>query len=709
MAGKIIKISVFFIMLFSFFLSGCTNEDIINFSKGNGFYIIENNQMKLRFDNQMKCNVYRKAEDKWLSIIKEDNVPHYIVVNDTEVKDFNVNEEKIIILNNEFGKGKRLKLTGTAEGPLESLIEKVLYIDMYERFPEAALVSVEYRNVNSTPGLFIEKEINNNFKLDASLLNEKNDKNSFWILQGGTYKTRSDWIRPVTKDFSFENYQGQRMEKGEFGGGLPVLDVWNKETGFFIGSIREKPTLISLPAFVDNNGYFNIGIQYIRKNMKFGKEVYKSIPTVIGVHRGDFYNALKMYSEIMGCKGFKMLKPTESVYEAIWCGWGFGMDFTTKQMIDMIPLLKELNIKVVTVDAGWFYINGDFFPRKDTFPNGDADMRKFVKTFHDNGFLVKLWITPCVAGPKLSKEHPEWLLRERDGNPKLVKIFMPRGDTFYLCPALKEVQEYHRQLYGKIISDWGYDGLKMDMGCINSISECYAEDHKHNYPEESVEALPEIYKTISEEVLKLKPYAILELCPCGTFPSFYKMPYYNQPLASDPNSQWQVRHKGKVFKSIMGPYAAYYGDHVERFYKKSNYASMIGVGGIPGTMFVPKYEDQIEYHRKNCPTYLTPERKVNLKKWFGIYREYKLSKGEYLNLYDIAYDKPETHVVKKDNIFYYAFYAPEWDGEVEFRGLDDRDYTIIDYVNNKELGKIKGSGKLKLQFKEYLLVKAVAN
>jgi len=38
------------------------------------------------------------------------------------------------------------------------------------------------------------------------------------------------------------------------------------------------------------------------------------------------------------------------------------------------------------------------------------------------------------------------------------------------------------------------------------------------------------------------------------------------------------------------------------------------------------------------------------------------ARGEYLNLYDIAFDKPEAHVIAKDGKIYYAFYASEWDG-----------------------------------------------
>ena len=70
------------------------------------------------------------------------------------------------------------------------------------------------------------------------------------------------------------------------------------------------------------------------------------------------------------------------------------------------------------------------------------------------------------------------------------------------------------------------------------------------------------------------------------------------------------------------------------------YQLTIGTGGVPGTFST--YLDN--YHEK----------------WLNIYQKYQLSKGEYLNLYDIGFDYPEAHVIKKDGSFYYAFYTHPW-------------------------------------------------
>jgi alpha-galactosidase len=56
---------------------------------------------------------------------------------------------------------------------------------------------------------------------------------------------------------------------------------------------------------------------------------------------------------------------------------------------------------------------------------------------------------------------------------------------------------------------------------------------------------------------------------------------------------------------------------------------------------------------------------------------------------------------------YYAFFAPDWDGELELRGLDSRSWRIMDYENGTDLGSVKGpAGRIRAGFKRRLLVEA---
>jgi alpha-galactosidase len=85
-----------------------------------------------------------------------------------------------------------------------------------------------------------------------------------------------------------------------------------------------------------------------------------------------------------------------------------------------------------------------------------------------------------------------------------------------------------------------------------------------------------------------------------------------------------------------------------------------------------------------------------------------LSQGQYVGgLYDIGFDKPETHVIRKGKTMYYAFYAPHWTGAITLRGLPPGKYKVVDYVHDKPLGTVQGpTGELKVEFDKSLLVEA---
>jgi alpha-galactosidase len=127
----------------------------------------------------------------------------------------------------------------------------------------------------------------------------------------------------------------------------------------------------------------------------------------------------------------------------------------------------------------------------------------------------------------------------------------------------------------------------------------------------------------------------------------------------------------------------------------------MGVGGVVGTQFVIPSLIQ-----KRSKSDLTPSREREFEKWLGIYREKMLSKGQYLGqLYDIGFDAPEAHAIRKDQTMYYAFFAKQWKGPVELRGLEDRNYSVVDYIAGKTLGTVSGHrAHLPVEFNGHLLL-----
>jgi len=177
-----------------------------------------------------------------------------------------------------------------------------------------------------------------------------------------------------------------------------------------------------------------------------------------------------------------------------------------------------------------------------------------------------------------------------------------------------------------------------------------------------------------------------------------------------------------MYKALLGPQAAVYGDHVELSEMTpvghgnwsehgSDFASTLGTGGVLGTKFVwpdpgPKFK----------PVALTSEKDAHWKKWIGLYNEKMLSKGEFRDLYVSGYDTPEAYAIEKDGKMYYAFFADKesgsFTGEVELRGLKAGSYRVLDYVDGKDLGTVQAEAgkvpKLKTDFKEHLLLEVSA-
>src|SRR5262249_45190878 len=288
----------------------------------------------------------------------------------------------------------------------------------------------------------------------------------------------------------------------------------------------------------------------------------------------------------------------------------------------------------------------------------------------------------------------------RDGAPQSISWW----NSFYLCPAYGDTVAYTEALVRRFIGEWGFAGLKVDGQHLNAVAPCYNPAHRHARPEESVEKLQDFLHAMYESARRIDPQVVLELCPCGTSYSFFNLASMNQAPASDPESSWQVRHKGKTLKALMGPSAAFAGDHVELSDGGNDFASTIGIGAIASTKFTWPRD------RKGEKGFLlSPQKEAQWRRWSALYNEKRLAEGRYcVELYDIGFEKPEAHCVTKDGRYYYAFYAERWDGSIELRGLENRQYAITDYWSGKKVGTASATAsRLRVAFQGFLLLEAV--
>ncbi|MBO4475598.1 MAG: alpha-galactosidase [Bacteroidales bacterium] len=494
-----------------------------------------------------------------------------------------------------------------------------------------------------------------------------------WTFQPTSSSERRDWAFPVEDGFFQRNYLG--MNDSDYGGGIPMVSLWNSDVNVSVGLAEPQLRLVSMP--VSCKGGRTTAC--IRKDfdepvvLQPGDTLHAPVQFVMQT-KGDFFNPLRQFSLFMQDRfGIKAPVSPEDAFEPVWCAWGYERQFTVDEVIGTLPKVVELGFKWVDVDDGYQICEGDW-EANDRI--GPAGMRRMTDAIHAAGLKAKLWWAPLAADPesRLANEHPELLLVQKDGTHEDISWW----DSWYLSPVNKGTMDYTLALVDRFLVDWGFDGFKLDGQHLNLSAPDYNPASGLSYPEEAPERHPEFFKGICERAQADKPGAVVQVCPCGCAVNYYYLPYINQAVASDPTSSLQIRQKRKAY-AAMCPDLAYYADHVELSDGGLDFPSQIGVGGIIGTKFT--WPEPNPAATENGGSLLTPEKERLLRKWVPIYTEKMLSRGEYLNLYDLGFDKPEAHVIRKDGAMYYAFYAPAWNGEpIVLRGLEDKTYTVTEYA-----------------------------
>jgi alpha-galactosidase len=650
---------------------------------------IESPALRIEFDQDMRSRVIARFNGRD-EPIGDFSTSETVKGSERSWNHFALGAQKKERISDLYGPGEKLTLAGRS-----GVLEKKLSVTLYDNFPNLAVFDVSYMNVGKS-ALKILAWSNNAYTVDAQ---PASAQVPFWSFQSGSYERRPNWLVPLHTGFTQQNYLG--MNASDYGGGTPIVDVWRKDVGIAVGDVEPRPLLISLPVSMPDAQHARLSVQYRHDRVLQHGESFHTFRTFAAVHRGDYFETLLTYRRFMVKQGFEMAKAPDSAYGAIWCAWGYGRHVQPQQVYDTLPTVKRMGFTWVTLDDGWQNNYGDWQLDPKKFPNGDADMRAMVKRIHQEGFKAQLWWSPLSAVPdsQLLREEPELALENRDGSRRKISWW----NSYYLCPANSRVVQYHEALVRKILVDWGFDGLKLDGQHMNGVPACYNPAHHHKSPEDSVEALPDFFRAIYDTAQKAKPGSLVEFCPCGTAYSFFTMPHFNMSVASDPESSFQVRSKGKTIKGLMGDDIPYFGDHVELSDHHDDFASTLGIGGVVGTQFV--LPSLVEKH---SDLDLTPDREKLFQKWLDLYRQKGLSRGQYLGtLYDIGFDLPEAHVIRKDKTMYYAFFAPKWKGALELRGLDDRSYHVFDYVEGTDFGVVHGPvAHLSADFSKHLLLEA---
>ena len=676
------------------------------------FVELTSEHIQIRFDSNFNRDIeWLGAEGKRLTYFNPE-VQEGIVVNGKLYKSFIIDRDKVVrksIDHIEFGECSQMVISGIYADQDVSL-QKTITILFPKEFNNAAIFETSYRNMGSQK-IRIDTIFTQRLALKSQdpLLAE-NGKYNLVSFQGGVNEWGRDYaVIDLEPGFSQDNFQGMHpTTKGEIiGGGMPFVDVWGKNMGVALAHLGKQPEWVSLPVRMNADNSVEMGITEIPderlglKKWLTPNEVYSTLMTTVIFHKLDYYNALNTYGNLLRKRGVNIPRSSpEAAYEPYWKSWGFELDFTLDEIYGILPELKDMGIKVANLDDGWFDYYGDWEVNKSIgkFPGGGQDMVTFVNRVHQEGFKTNLWWYPLGVSAEslLFKNHSDYLVMDEAG-----KYPVDARGLYQLCPAYNPAMKHVEDLVKRFVVDWDYDGLYSDTRGLSAVPPCFNRKHKHNTPLESFQEVPKVFEVIKSTLDKYKKHSIHEVCICAVPHSPYNMPYYDIANASDPINSLQTRRRIKVEKAIRGPAYAVGDcyqvpeDEWSGFSVPQDFESAMGTGAQVTTFY----------------TDLDTQQEKDWKRWVKEYNSKKLSSAKYTNLYDIAFDTPEVHVVEKQGQLFYGMYADLWSktDSIELRGLmKGVNYEVYDYANNRKMADVHGdSPYINIGFRDHLLIQVI--
>jgi alpha-galactosidase len=667
-------------------------------------------RISIRYDGRFQKTV-RWLADAGRGIIASDPaVQDSIEVNGWECAQFSGSPKASAqrIADPEFGPA----LEGTLAAELRDggkgiRLERRLRVLLPDRFPDVAIFQNSYRNLGAK-AVRIGRAYSQRVLLDRRLAEPGAAPHEFASFQGGAYTWGRDyaliWLKPGFKQLNFQGLDDRTGPEGE-GGGMPFIDVWGPTMGVAIAHLEKMPQWVWMPVQVRPDQRVEMAL-WEQPEAKFRQqewvapgETYDTVTSAVIFHKLDYHDALRQYGELLRARGVRIPRTSPpSAYEPYWKSWGYGLEFTQEKILGLLPELKSMGIRIANLDDGWFDWYGDWQVNRSPgkFPGGDRDLTAFVRRIHEQGFKTNVWWYPLGVSPesRLAKERRELLVQdERGANP------VDDRKVYLLCPAYQPALDHIAATLKRFISGWDFDGVYVDSVGLTAVPPCFNPAHKHRSPLDSFQSMPKMYQTVYDTLHRSKPDPYLEVCVCAMPHSPYYMPYYHIANASDPVNPAQVRRRIKLEKAIRGP-SFCVGDCYQvplHEWKGSSvpdsFESAMGTGAQLTTFYAE----------------LTDPQRARWARWFREYRELGLASADYLNLYDIAFDKPEVHVVRKGSDLYYGIFADLWpvNRRIELRGLEkETDYEVYDYGNRRALGKVSGSKPfVNAAFKDNLLLR----
>ena len=141
----------------------------------------------------------------------------------------------------------------------------------------------------------------------------------------------------------------------------------------------------------------------------------KSVEKILPVHKKQLLTYLKL-------TGMKL---------------GLLINFNEELIKASADALEGSGTEIFIIDCGWYDMMGSYIPDKNKFPNGMVPVCKYIQ---QKGMKPGMWFSFATANveSKVVQEHPDWILKDKKGEPALVHVINDRtlGERSYTMGLL---------------------------------------------------------------------------------------------------------------------------------------------------------------------------------------------------------------------------------------------------------------------------------
>jgi alpha-galactosidase len=277
----------------------------------------------------------------------------------------------------------------------------------------------------------------------------------------------------------FGNYQTKIPYSGNFNDAAVLLHNPGNDLGLIIGNeapgVMKKLDIYKNSHFVVSAGMNRIDEPFpFKKYLKPGDNFITPSVFIYLVKTPVWQDAFEgLFSDFVRAKlGIRLFMHNQPPF-ILYNTWRpFRSNINEKVIKETTSSLQGTGTDVLIIDEGWQDLWGDWNADSIKFPRG---MKPVCDDIISKGMKPGMWFSFSTADvkSKIVREHPEWIIRDRSGNPECLHAW---SDRWYTMSMSSPWYDHMLNIMKKYVRECRLAYVKLDLTVVTS---AYELDYNH--------------------------------------------------------------------------------------------------------------------------------------------------------------------------------------------------------------------------------------